>query len=39
MMGKQGNAVEKYIKTNRLNLDSKYEFAQIVEYYNSQFKE
>lgn len=39
LMGNQGESVEKYIKTNRLSLDSKYEFAQIVEYYNSQFKQ
>lgn len=38
MMGNQGSAVEKYIKTNRLSLDSKYEFAQIIEFYNSQVK-
>jgi hypothetical protein len=38
LMGNQGDQVEKYMKTNRLNLDSKYEFAQIVDYYNSLFK-
>ncbi|HWA35772.1 MAG TPA: hypothetical protein VG737_16630 [Cyclobacteriaceae bacterium] len=38
MMGNEGPAVEKYMKTNRLSLDSKYEFSQIIEYYNSQVK-
>jgi hypothetical protein len=35
LMGKQGDDVEKYIKTNRLDFENKYDFARIIEYYNS----
>jgi hypothetical protein len=35
MMGKQSNDVEKYMKTNRLKIDDKYDFARVVAYYNS----
>ena len=38
LMGNKGEPVEKYMKTNRLNVDDKYEFAQIVSYYNSLYK-
>ena len=38
LMGNQGDQVEKYMKTNKLNLDNKYHFAQVVDYYNSFFK-
>ena len=38
IMGNKGDPVEKYMKTNKLNIDQKYEFAQIVDYYNSLFK-
>ncbi len=38
LMGNMGDPVEKYMKTNKLNIDQKYEFAQIVDYYNSLFK-
>lgn len=38
IMGNKGDPVEKYMKTNRLSIDNKYEFAQIVDYYNSLFK-
>jgi len=35
MMGKQADVVEKYMKSNHLNYDDKYELAKIVAYYNS----
>lgn len=35
MMGKQRKNVEKYIKSNRLDVDDKYDVAKIVAYYNS----
>ncbi len=35
MMGNQRKNVEKYIKANRLDVDDKYDVAQIVAYYNS----
>jgi hypothetical protein len=35
MMGKKSDDVEKYMKTNRLKIDDKYDFARIVAYYNS----
>lgn len=35
MMGNKSRTVEKYIKTNRLNFDDKYDVARIVAYYNS----
>ena len=38
LMGNQGEPVEKYMKSNKLNVDDKYEFAQIVTYYNSLFQ-
>ncbi len=38
LMGNMGDPVEKYMKTNKLNIDQKYEFSQIVDYYNSLFK-
>ncbi len=38
LLGNKGEPVEKYMKANRLNVDSKYEFAQIVSYYNSLYK-
>jgi len=34
-MGNQRKAVEKYIRTNRLDFDEKYDVARIVAYYNS----
>ena len=37
LMGKKADAVEDYIKENRLKVDEKYDFAQIVKYYNSLF--
>jgi hypothetical protein len=38
LMGNKGDPVEKYIKTNKLSVDNKYELAQIVAYYNSLYK-
>lgn len=38
LLGNKGEPVEKYMKTNRLNVDDKYEFAQIISYYNSLYK-
>lgn len=35
LMGRQSEAVEKYIKANRLKYEDKYDFAKIVAYYNS----
>jgi len=37
LMGKRAEEVEKYIKTNRLKFDDKYDLAKIVAYYNSLF--
>jgi len=37
IMGKKAETVEDYIKANRLKMDEKYDFAQIVKYYNSLF--
>ncbi len=38
MMGQEGSQVEKYIKSNRLDMTDRNEFVQIVTYYNSLFK-
>jgi hypothetical protein len=38
LMGKKADAVEDYIKVNRLKVDEKSDFAQIVKYYNSLFR-
>ena len=35
LMGNKGTQVEKFIKSNKLDLDDKYEFSQIVAYFNS----
>ena len=35
LMGTKGKMVEKYIRTNRLDFDDKYDVAQMVAYYNS----
>lgn len=35
MMGRKSGDVEKYMKTNRLKIDDKYDFARIIAYYNS----
>jgi hypothetical protein len=35
LMGKKADEVDKYIKANRLDYENKYDFAKIVEYYNS----
>ena len=35
MMGKNGNDVAKYIKSNDLRFDDKYDLAKIIAYYNS----
>ncbi|MEJ7645412.1 MAG: hypothetical protein WKF87_12520 [Chryseolinea sp.] len=35
LMGNKSDDVEKYIKSNRLKTDDKYDFARIVAYYNS----
>ena len=35
LMGKKSDDVEKYMKTNRLKIDDKYDFVKIVAYYNS----
>lgn len=35
LMQRRREEVEKFIKTNKLNLDDKYDFARIVQYYNS----
>jgi hypothetical protein len=37
MMGKNGDDVEKFIKSNRLRFDEKYDFARIIDYYNSLY--
>lgn len=38
LMGKRAEAVEDYMKQNKLKLDDKEDFAKIVSYYNSFFK-
>ena len=38
IMGNQGDPVEAFIKKNKLSVDNKYQFAEIVDYYNSLFK-
>lgn len=35
MMGRSADSVEKYMRSNRLRFDEKYDFARIVAYYNS----
>ena len=35
MMGKNGKKVEKYMRSNRLKLDDKSDFAQVIDYYNT----
>ena len=35
LMGNQADNVEKYIKTNRLRFEDKYDFSKIIAYYNS----
>lgn len=37
IMGKRADEVHKYIRTNRLDLDDKYDFAKIIAFYNSLF--
>lgn len=37
MMGKKSEEVEKYMKSNRLKFDDRYDLAKIVAYYNSLF--
>ena len=37
MMGKRGEDVEKYIRSNKLRFEEKADFARIVAYYNSLF--
>jgi len=37
LMGKKSEEVEKYVKTNHLKYDDKYDLARIVAYYNSLF--
>jgi hypothetical protein len=37
LMGNKGVVVEKYAKENKLGIERKYEFVQIVNYYNSLF--
>lgn len=37
MMGKKSEDIEKYIKSNRLKYEDKYDFAQIIAYYNSLY--
>ena len=38
LMGKRANAVEDYIKQNKLKIDDRDDFAKIIAYYNSFFK-
>jgi len=38
IMSTHGETIENYMKKNKLKLDDKYEFASIVEYYNSLYK-
>jgi hypothetical protein len=35
LMGNKSEEVEKFIKSNRLNVDEKYDFTRIITYYNS----
>jgi hypothetical protein len=35
MMGKNGKKVEKFMKSNRLKLDDRSDFTQVVDYYNA----
>ena len=35
LMGNKGKEVEKYIRSNRLDFEDKYDVAKIVAYYNS----
>jgi hypothetical protein len=35
LMGKKADDVDKFIKTNRLDFENKYDFARIIDYYNS----
>jgi hypothetical protein len=37
MMGKEGDKVDKFMKTNRLRFEYKEDFARIIDYYNSLF--
>lgn len=37
LMGKHGDAVDKFIRENRLRFDEKLDFARIINYYNSFF--
>lgn len=37
LMGPKADAVEKYMRANRLSYDDKYDFAKIITYYNSLF--
>lgn len=37
LMGNKGEQVEKFMKANKLNVDDRYEFTEIVDYYNSLF--
>jgi hypothetical protein len=37
LMKSKEDAVEKYIKANKLRYDDKYDFAKIVAYYNSLY--
>jgi hypothetical protein len=37
LMGKNADDVEKYMKTNRLKVEEKYDFAKIIAYYNSLY--
>lgn len=37
LTGNKGDLVEKYMKANKLKIDDKYQFAQVVDYYNSLF--
>jgi hypothetical protein len=37
-MGNQADEVDKYMRSNHLTLDDKYEFSKVIGYYNSLFK-
>lgn len=37
-MGNQAEAVEKYMRSNHISLDDKYEFTRVIGFYNSLFK-
>lgn len=37
MMGQRSEDIDEYIQDNRLSLDDKYDFARIINYYNSFF--